>query len=223
MFAVARPLSLRSQAIEQLRAAIVAGTLKPGSIHSEQSIAATLAISRTPIREALLQLSGEGLVEFIPQRGLRIAAIDPEHLVRVFEFRAAIESHCAAQIARKPGPHVLAGLDAELDRQRELIRDDDRLAWVKANMDFHTKLVAGTNNRLMLDTFVPLASHTMRIGYRMNHRRQRMEESVDEHSAVVEAIRRRDPERARELAAEHLYITTVLMKQMMDDLGVPHE
>jgi DNA-binding GntR family transcriptional regulator len=221
MYAVARAQSLRSQAIEQIRKAIVAGTLKPGSMHSEQSIAVAMAISRTPIREALLQLSGEGLVEFIPQRGVRITEVDPAHLVQVFEFRAAIEGHCAAQLARKPNPEVLAELEAELDRQRALIRKDDRLAWVQANMDFHTKLVAGSNNRLMLETLAPLASHTMRIGYRMNYRRQRMEESVDEHSAVVDAIRRRDADRARELASEHLYITTVLMKQMVNDLYEP--
>ena len=215
MYAVARAQSLREQAVEQLRKSIVTGQLKPGSMHSEQSIAATMAISRTPIREALLQLSSEGLVEFIPQRGVRITTVDPEHLVQVFEFRAAIEGHCAAQLARKADPAVLA----ELDRQRELSRADDRLAWVEANMDFHSKLVAASNNRLMLETLAPLGSHTMRIGYRMNYRRQRMDESIDEHSAVVEAIRHRDPERARQLAFEHLYITTVLMKQMINDLG----
>ncbi len=219
MYAVARAQSLREQAVEQLRKSIVTGQLKPGSMHSEQSIAATMAISRTPIREALLQLSSEGLVEFIPQRGVRITTVDPEHLVQVFEFRAAIEGHCAAQLARKADPAVLAELDAELDRQRELSRADDRLAWVEANMDFHSKLVAASNNRLMLETLAPLGSHTMRIGYRMNYRRQRMDESIDEHSAVVEAIRHRDPERARQLAFEHLYITTVLMKQMINDLG----
>jgi DNA-binding GntR family transcriptional regulator len=219
MYAVARAQSLREQAIEQLRKAIVSGQLKPGSMHSEQSIAATMAISRTPIREALLQLSSESLVEFIPQRGVRITAVDPEHLVQVFEFRAAIEGHCAAQLARKGDPAVLAELEAELDRQRDLIRADDRLVWVQANMDFHTKLVAASNNRLMLETLAPLGSHTMRIGYRMNLRRQRMDESIEEHSAVVDAIRHRDPERARQLASEHLYITTVLMKQMINDLG----
>jgi DNA-binding GntR family transcriptional regulator len=188
-------------------------------MHSEQSIAAAMSISRTPIREAILQLSGEGLIEFIPQRGVRVTDIVPEYLVQVFELRAAIEGHCAAQLATKPNAEVVAALEAELERQKTLIREDDRLIWVQANMDFHTKLVAGGSNALMLDTLAPLASHTMRIGYRMNSRRQRMEESLYEHTAVVDAIRRNDAERARALASEHLYITTVLMKQMINDLG----
>jgi DNA-binding GntR family transcriptional regulator len=217
IFAVARTQSLRSQASDQLRKAIVSGQLEPGSMHSEQSIAAAMAISRTPIREALLQLTGEGLVEFVPQRGVRITEINIEHLVHVFEFRAAIEGYCAAQLATKPNPAVLSELEAELERQSTLIRSDDRLVWVEANMDFHTKLVAGGKNRLMLETLAPLASHTMRIGYHMNYRSQRMEESFYEHSAVVDAIRRHDADRARALASEHLYITTVLMKQMIND------
>jgi len=220
MYTVARQESLRSQAVEQLRKAIVTGRLEPGSMHSEQSIAADMAISRTPIREALLQLAAEGLVEFVPQRGVRITALDAEQLAQVFEFRAAIEGFCAASLATQPEPDVLARLDAELERQKAIIKADDRLAWVQANMDFHTQLVASAGNRQMVDALALLASHTMRIGYRMNYRRQRMRESVNEHSAVIEAIRRRDPERARALAGEHLYVTTVLMKQLFDDLGL---
>jgi DNA-binding GntR family transcriptional regulator len=189
-------------------------------MHSEQSIAADMAISRTPIREALLQLASEGLVEFVPQRGVRITEFNAEHLAQVFQFRAAIEGFCAAKLAAQSHPDALARLDAELERQRSIIDADDRLAWVKANMDFHTQIVSSAGNELMVDALALLASHTMRIGYRMNYRRQRMQESVDEHSAVVEAIRRRDPERARALAAEHLYVTTLLMKQMFADLAI---
>ena len=92
---VQRTPSLRDQALLQLRKAIVVGDLEPGSVHSEQTIAAKLGLSRTPIREALLQLVGEGLVVFIPNKGARVAELDPEHLAHVLQFRAAIEG-CGA-------------------------------------------------------------------------------------------------------------------------------
>jgi DNA-binding GntR family transcriptional regulator len=92
--------------------------------------------------------------------------------------------------------------------------------WVEANADFHAILVESSENRLMIDAFGPLASHTKRLGYRMNNRAQRMRESLDEHSAIVDAIRRGDVDRARTMAEEHLYITTVLMKQLFADLGI---
>jgi DNA-binding GntR family transcriptional regulator len=189
-------------------------------MHSEQAIATRLAISRTPIREALLQLANEGLVEFVPQRGVRITTFDPAHLAQVFDFRAAIEGHCAAILAARQEPEVIKRLESGLARQSAIIASDDRLAWVKANMNFHSVLVASAGNRLMEDALALLASHTMRIGYRMNLRRQRMRESLDEHSAIVDAIKRQEADRARSLAAEHLYITRALMEQLFADLGV---
>lgn len=217
---VKRNPSLRDQALGQLRKAIVVGDLMPGSMHSEQTIAAKLGLSRTPIREALLQLVAEGMVNFIPNRGAKIAELDPEHLAHVLQFRAAIEGCGASRMAANADPKRLTKLDAELKRQREIIKNGERLLWVEANADFHAILAESSENRLMIEAFAPLASHTKRLGYRMNHRAQRMKESLDEHSAIVDAIRRGDVDRARTMAEEHLYITTVLMKQLFADIGI---
>jgi DNA-binding GntR family transcriptional regulator len=209
--------SLRHRAIEALREAIVTGSLEPGSLHSEQTIASKLGLSRTPIREALLQLVNEGLVAPVPNRGFRIAELDVEHLAYVLQFRAAIEGCGASRMAASADPDRLARLGAELKRQRAIIKAGDRLLWVQANTDFHTILAESSKNTLMIEAFMPLATHTKRLGYRMNHRAQRMKESLDEHSAIVDAIRRGDADRARTMAEEHLYITTVLMKQLFAD------
>jgi DNA-binding GntR family transcriptional regulator len=218
-YSVERAQSLRSQAATQLRQHIVTGTLAPGSLHSEQSIAAQMGISRTPVREALLQLASEGLVESIPQRGVRVLPLDPAHLAQILEFRAAIEGYCAHTLALDPRPEVLTELDAELRRQREIIGEGDRLRWVQANMNFHQTLVRSLGNRLMDDMMIGLGSHTMRIGYRMIQRSERMQESLMEHTAIVEAIRKRSPTEAQSLASKHLYVTEVLMRQMFNDLG----
>jgi DNA-binding GntR family transcriptional regulator len=217
---VQRTPSLRDQALQQVRKSIVVGDLEPGSVHSEQTIAARLGLSRTPIREALLQLVGEGLITFIPNRGARVAHLDPEHLAHVLQFRAAIEGCGASRMAASPDRQRLARLDAELKRQRAIIKKGERLTWIEANADFHGILAESSDNRLMIDAFGPLASHTKRLGYRMNHRTQRMRESLDEHSAIVDAIRRGDVDRARTMAEDHLYVTTVLMKQMFAELGI---
>jgi DNA-binding GntR family transcriptional regulator len=220
MFSVKREESLRAQAAQQVRDAIVTGKLAPGTMHSEQTIAAEMGISRTPVREALLQLAGEGLVEFVPHRGVRISRLDLAHLVSVLEYRAALESYCAVGLAKNPRAEVLAALDAQIVRQRQIIEAADRLRWVTANMEFHRILVDSLGNRLMSEAFPALAAHTMRIGYRMISRQERMQESVDEHLAVVNAIRHGNVEEARRLAAEHLYVTKLLMKQLFDDLKI---
>lgn len=217
MYVVKRQVTLRDQAIVQIRQAIVTGQLAPNSMHSEQSIAAGMSISRTPVREALLQLATEGLVEFVPQRGVRVCDLNADHLGNVFQFRAAIESYCAAALAARPRKDVLVALDVVLSRQEDVIDADDHLRWVEANMEFHTILVGSAGNRLMERTLASLASHSMRIAYRMIARKERMQEALAEHRAIFEAIRRRDQDRARSLAAEHLYVSTLLMNQMFSD------
>ena len=217
---VSRLPSLRHRALEEVRKGIVTGLLEAGALYSEQVIATRLGLSRTPIREALLQLVGEGLVVFVPNCGVRIAEFDPEHLAHVLQFRAAIEGCGASRAAAAPSPAGLRRLEAELKRQREIVKNSDRLLWVDANMEFHTLVAECSENKLMLNAFAPLASHTKRLGYRMNNRATRMKESVDEHTAIVDAIRRGDPDRARTMTEEHLYVTTVLMKQLFADLGI---
>jgi len=218
MYVVKRPESLRAQAIVQIRQAVVTGRFAPLSMHSEQSIAAGMSISRTPVREALLQLASEGLVEFVAQRGVRVTELNADLLGNVFQCRAAIESYCAFIVAARPRKDVLAALDVVLSRQEDIIDADDHLRWVEANMEFHTILVRSAGNALMDQTLASLASHSMRIGYRMIARKQRMRESLAEHRAIFEAIRRRDQDRARALAAEHLYVGMLLINQMFSDL-----
>lgn len=218
MYALKRPESLRDQAIVQIRQAIVTGQLAPSSMQSEQSLAAGMAISRTPVREALLHLADEGFVEFVPQRGVRVAALSLEHLGDVFQCRAAIESHCATVLAAHPRKDdVLIALDVALNREEDTMAADDHPRWVEANMEFHTTLVRSAGNRVMDRAMANLASHSMRIAYRLIARKERKQAALAEHRAIIEAIRRGDPDRARALAAEHLQISTLLMNQMFSE------
>jgi DNA-binding GntR family transcriptional regulator len=211
---VSKVQTLRTQATEVLRDAIVVGTLAPASLHSEQSIAVKIGISRTPIREALLQLSSEGLVEFLPQRGVRITSIDPERLSKIFEYRSALDAFCVDALARSPDAQIIHSLDEQLARQKRIISKEDRLEWVRANMDFHRAIVDSIANPMMSDTMSLLGHHTMRVGYRMLHDRKRMKESFGEHVHLVDAIRNSQPTQARQLALKHLAFTASRLKEM---------
>jgi DNA-binding GntR family transcriptional regulator len=201
-----RPASLRLQATEQIREAIVVGALGHDTLHSEQTIAATMSISRTPIRESLLQLANEGFVEFIPRRGVRITPCDPAHLAKVFQYRMAIDGFCAELLARTRSREVLRELDAQVARQRKIISRAAWAEWVRANMDFHRVIVASVGNPMMSDAMSSLASHTMRAGYQMIHQNgnKRMKQAFVEHAQIVKAIRDRKSGLARKLAMQHL-------------------
>jgi len=208
-----KPKSLRSQAVAHLRDAIVTGELEAGSMHSEQSLADRLSTSRTPIREALLQLAGEGFVEFIPQRGVQVTHINPEHLGEVFEYRQALDGYFAEKLAKDRPAHALELLDEQLQRQKKIIAKNARLEWARANMDFHVLLAEACGNSVMTDAMWAIASHTMRVGFQLIREKGRFQDAYDEHAAIVEAIRAGKGDRARALAMSHIRGTTEHMKR----------
>jgi DNA-binding GntR family transcriptional regulator len=105
---------LAERAYERLLAAIVDGTLAPGSKLSERSLAASLDISAQPIREALRRLEGEGMVETKPRSGTFVADLDANRLYEMGHIRAVLEGACAGFAARKAGPDDLVALRARL-------------------------------------------------------------------------------------------------------------
>jgi DNA-binding GntR family transcriptional regulator len=120
-------------------------------------------------------------------------------------------------IAAQPDAKFIERLESDLKRQAAIIAAENRLAWVKANMNFYIELVASAGNQLMNDALVPLASHTVR--YRINLRRQRMKESLNEHTAIVNAIK------GATLTWRALWRRSISMSrrfdgQMFADLGV---
>lgn len=217
MTAVTRPQSLREEALAKIREAIVFGALPGGQLFSEQTIASQLQISRTPVREALLQLGSEGLIEFVPNRGARIIPLSSEHLGRVFELRASIEGYCGKQIAASSDrKKILDTLEACLTEQRRIIDDNDQSAWVVANMRFHMSIVEGYGNPLMIDVLNNLATHTMRMGYQVNERaNDRMEQSLSEHTLIVEAMREGRPDVAVKRIEDHLTATGRLVDSLI--------
>lgn len=211
-------ISLREQALAKIRDAIILGQLPPGSLSSEQTIADQLEISRTPIREALLQLESEGLVEFVPNRGVRVTTPHIDHLAQMYTLRIGIEGYCAMLLARRSDrKRATDALEQALTEQRRIIDAADHQAWVAANMDFHVGLVEACGNPLMTDAVRNVASHGMRIGYSINDSvRNRMEQSLVEHRHIVRTIRAGDPDEAFRSVESHLTVTTALMRRLMN-------
>ncbi|MBF9233661.1 GntR family transcriptional regulator [Microvirga alba] len=217
MTAVLRPQSLREEALTKIREAIVFGALPGGQLFSEQTIADQLQISRTPVREALLQLGSEGLIEFVPNRGARIVPVSSEYLRQVFELRASIEGYCGKQLAAASSrKRILDKLDASLAEQRQIIDTNDQSAWVAANMRFHMLMVEDYGNPLMIDVLNNLATHTMRMGYQVNERaNDRMEQSLTEHTLIVEAMREGQPDVVVRRIEDHLAATGLLVNSLI--------
>jgi DNA-binding GntR family transcriptional regulator len=113
----ARPQTISHEVYEHLRNEMLTGSLQPGHWLREQEIAETLAISRTPVREAVRRLGQEGLLEISPNRGVRVRELTPKEAVDTYEVRALLESRAARLAAQRATPDEVA-------RLKELLRAD---------------------------------------------------------------------------------------------------
>jgi DNA-binding GntR family transcriptional regulator len=198
--AVAPPLPTRVAA--EVRAAILAGALAPGVRIKQEALAAELGVSREPVRQALLLLEREGLVRATPRRGAVVAPLDRHAIGDLYELREAVEGLVAAKVAARPAFDPVPLWDI-VARGRAAARGRSLARLIDLDLEFHMALYEASGNRVMAEVMRGQWSHVRRLmgmtlggaGYRV--------QAWDEHAALVEAIARRQPARARAIAARH--------------------
>lgn len=177
-----------------------------GELVSEGDIAAGVGVSRTPVREALLRLQSEGLVRLYPKRGALIVPVSQEEIDDVVETRRLVEGHTAERAAaaaadvRGPLAERLAGLLGTMRAELE----GDRRAFVDADRRFHKEIVAASGNAILAGLYDALRDRQLRMMEEGTRTVERMRRSVEEHEAILEAVRSGDPAAAREAVSVHL-------------------
>ena len=183
-------LSAARRAYEHVKSRLLDGTYRDGSLLSEGAIANELEVSRTPVREAFLQLEGEGMLELYPKRGALVVPVTAAEVADVFDARMALERHCLVKLAGAPPAQLLAELEAILDRQRAHLTAGDRTAFAIADRELHRAWIAATGNRLLLGLYDQLRDRQQRITARMlaRHGDARSRELLAEHEEIVAAL-----------------------------------
>lgn len=190
----------RAEALrESIEELIAVSKLSPGQHLDETSLAEEFGVSRTPIREALIQLASMGIVEMRPRRGAIVAEIGPQQLIEMFEVMAEFEAMCGRLAARRMTPAEHAELLAARDA-------NDPDAYFYLNEAFHDHIYAGSHNGFLADQARAL-HRRLRPYRRLQLRvRDRLKSSFDEHQAVVDAIISGDAEKTVDLLREHIMI-----------------
>lgn len=182
------------------------GVLRPGERLDEQSLALRFGVSRTPIREALMQLASAGLVRLQPRRGAFVASLSLQEVIERFEVMAALEGACGALAARRL---------TEEERQRLLAAHEacvreapsgDTDAYYYANERFHQVLYAACHNRYLAEQARQLHDRLKPYRRLQLRARSRVASSLAEHEAVVEAILAGDGARAERALKDHILI-----------------
>jgi DNA-binding GntR family transcriptional regulator len=223
----ARSSSVRERAYLHVRRKIASGELGPGDTISELPIAKELGVSRTPIREALGQLAAEGILEQSPNRRAVVARLTRQDIIDLYELREALEMFAVGKAARQPVRQAdldrLQGLtDAILTLKDELERsgkpelDGEQMRrFVAYDLGFHTHLMRLAANARILkvvnETRLLIRIFAMR---RRGHTVSLLEDIHRRHSEVVDAVAKRDSERATHAISEHIQIS---QRERLDD------
>jgi len=202
--ALEQPISLAKMAYETLRDSILTGQLKPSEVYNEMSLAEELGISRTPVREALLELSSQGLVTFLPRKGVRINHPTKRDVEEIFELRKAIELAAIEKVARTSARCDLSKIEKSIEDQREALRKKDFVAYMEADRAFHSAFSELTNNRRFVAIVDNIRDVMHLIGVQALGIEGRGEEVIAEHEKVLETVRQRKPREARKAMNYHL-------------------
>ena len=197
-----RSATLR-EAIEEM---IAVGKLPPGHHLDETELAAEFGVSRTPIREALIQLASMGIVVIRPRRGAAVAEIGPQRLVEMFEVMAEFEAMCGRLAARRMSKEEHKTLLASHQACKDARNAQDPDAYFYKNEAFHEQIYAGSHNAFLAEQARAL-HRRLRPYRRLQLRvRDRVANSYSEHEDVVNAIIAGDGERTVELLRSHIMI-----------------
>jgi len=185
-----QPESLAKMAYETLRKSILEGQLKTGEIYNEMAIAKDLQISRTPVREALLELSAQGLVSFLPRKGVVIKHFTKRDVKEIFEVREAIELFVVEKVSRSYKSFDLNTINAIFKRQESAAQKDNPQQFIQADRDYHIRFCELAGNGRLVNILNNNRDMIQLMGIQALTREGRYDEVVAEHKKVIEMAAR---------------------------------
>lgn len=196
--------SLRSKVTAALREAMVAGDLTPGTVYSAPALAAQLGVSATPVREAMIDLTREGLVETIRYRGYRIVELDAQALDEMIQLRELIEVPTMAQVAKDSAEESLEALRPLAEDIVRAAERGDLPAFIAADTRFHLQFLALSGNRTLVAEVQRLRGMSRLNALPNLHARGDLLPTAREHTELVDLALRRDEHGVAELMRIHL-------------------
>jgi DNA-binding GntR family transcriptional regulator len=214
---------MRSEAVrDEIEALIAAGKLPPGKHLDETELAERFGVSRTPVREALNQLANAGLVEIRPRRGAVVAEVGPHTLVEMFEVMAELEGMCGRLAARRISKAQEEALVAAEQACEEVRACGDPDLYSERNDVFHGIIYAASQNAFLVEQAWVLRRR-LRPYRRLQLRiRDRIPNSLNEHAAIVAAIRAGEADKANQLLREHVMIQGKRFSDLIASLPMLH-
>ena len=199
-----RQHSLRESVTESLRAAIIAGTLTEGTLYSAPALAAAFGVSATPVREAMMDLAREGLVETLKNKGFRITTMSDRELDELTEIRLLLEPPVVGDVAGAVPPSGIKVLRSMADNIVDAAREGDLTAYLAADRIFHAELLRYAGNNQLVELATSLRSRTRMYGLKILSDSNRLADSAQEHHDLLDLIEAGDGPAAQEFMRQHI-------------------
>ena len=207
----------RRRAGERLRQAILAGDMAPGQRLVEEELAGVLRVTRASVRAALFDLTAEGLVERIPNRGARVRVVTLAEAVAITECRMTLEGLCAAKAAERVTAAQAARLRAIGDQMERSVADGEPLKYSALNHELHRLVREVSGQAVAADLLERLNGQLVRHQFQLSMRPGRPQASLPEHLAIIAAITAGRPAEAEEAARRHLRSVIAALRQTEEE------
>lgn len=201
---IARPKSLTELATERVRHEIVCGHFKAGEALSVTALTETLGISRTPIREALMQLTREGLVVVIPQKGSFVFDVDRKEFADICDLRAALELPALRYASSRDQVGLAAALNNIVKEMTAAREADDTSAYLDLDTRFHLALFAHCRNSYLSDAYHLISGKMAALRNRLGSDPDHMQKSYQEHIRIAKAVSKGDSGAAADILEGHI-------------------
>jgi DNA-binding GntR family transcriptional regulator len=185
---------------------ILRGVYPPGARLDESGLARRFKLSRTPVREALRQLSSAGLVEMRPRRGVIVSLPTISALAEMFEVMGELEASCARLAAQRMSPAERVRLELVHQRSQEAVRRSDKESYRTLNFEFHDVIYRGAHNEFLLTTTIGIRQRIEPFRRAQFAIQDRLIKSYDEHGAIVSALLRGDADTASAVMRSHVNV-----------------
>jgi DNA-binding GntR family transcriptional regulator len=201
---------LRNLVVDRLRAAILNGELKPGEWLRQERLAQEFGVSQMPVREALKELTAEGIVEHVPYRGVRIIEFSPDDISDLYACRGFMEGIAARAAARNITPEELAELLNLQEQMRRHLEPEVLPDYPELNRRFHQMVFTASRRTYLIrtlnqmwETFPSMLwGNFARTADKPNPQRDRAD--VEEHEALITALEKHDGEAAERVMRRHI-------------------
>ena len=210
---------IKDQVYEVIKENILNEHFKPGQRIQELEIAKQLQVSRSPVRSAINELIGEGLLESIPNKSVRVRKLSQKEIVDTFEFRLIIEKYAVKKVAKIMNGE-LSGKMAAYRKRFESFRSGGSLKeYVVLDSKFHEFLVSSADNAVILESLQKVAMLIMPFRIISLNSDNRFKESIDEHEKVIDALMEGDGDKAWEVCRTHLILAKEEIVKSLEDMG----